>query len=427
MREYYTYYFIINILVMIDLKKVRDDIEWYKKICQYKGKNIDIDAILVQDDQRKEFQQKIDMMKHQQKELAAKKDYDWAKALKGEIQWLEEQYQAIVTELDKQLLTLPNTALHPSVPIGKDESENVVVKTFGEIPSFNFETKDHMLLMKQHDMVDVERGVKLAWARSYFLKGDGMLLEQAVLQYTLKKLVGKWFVPMNVPNIVNPECLVGTWYFPGGEEDAYWMERDNQRLIWTSEIPVTAYHMDEVLDEKDLPKKYCGYSACYRREAGTYGKDTAGLYRVHQFMKVEQVVILPENEKMSNEYHQQILQNAMDILDDLKVPYRLLQLCSWDLAIGKYNSHDLECWMPSRNSYGETHSVTSFLDFQARRLNLRYRDTEGKIKYCYTMNNTAIATPRVLIALIENNQQADGTIKIPDVLVPYMGKEFIWK
>lgn len=412
---------------MIDLKKVRDDVDGYKQICQHKGKKIDVDAILTKDDQRKEFQQKIDAMKFQQKELAAKKDYDGAKALKWEIQWLEEQYDAIVAELNKDLLTMPNTALYSGVPIGKDESENVVVKTFGDVPHFDFETKDHMTLMKHYDMVDVERGVKLAWARSYFLKGDGMMLEQAVLQYTLKKLVTKGFTPMNVPNIVNPACLVGTWYFPGGEEDAYWMERDDQRLIGTSEIPVTAYHMDEVLDEKDLPKKYCWYSACYRREAGTYGKDTAGLYRVHQFMKVEQVVILPEDEKMSNEYHQQILQNAMDILDDLKIPYRLLQLCSWDLAIGKYNSHDLECWMPSRNSYGETHSVTSFLDFQARRLNLRYRDAEGKIKYCYTMNNTAIATPRVLIALIENNQQADGTIKIPDVLVPYMGKEYIWK
>lgn len=412
---------------MIDLKKVRDNIEGYKVICQKKGKKIDVDGILAKDDQRKEFQQRIDALKHQQKELAAKKDYDGAKLLKAEIQWLEGKYQDIVVELDKDLLTMPNTALHPDVPVGKDETENVVMKEVGKVPTFDFEPKDHMTLMKHHDMVDVERGVKLAWARSYFLKGDGMLLEQAVLQYTLKKLVQKWFTPMNVPNIVNPECLIGTGYFPGGEEDAYRMERDNQRLIWTSEIPVTAYHMDEVLDEKDLPKKYCWYSACYRREAGTYGKDTAGLYRVHQFNKVEQVVILPEDEKMSNEYHNQILQNAMDILDDLKVPYRLLQLCSWDLAIGKYNSHDLECWMPSRKSYGETHSVTSFLDFQARRLNLRYRDAEGKIKYCYTMNNTAIATPRVLIAIIENNQQADGTIKVPEVLVPYMGKEYIGK
>ena len=410
---------------MIDLKKVREDITGYKKICKNKNKDVDVDKLIFLDDQRKEFQQKIDSIKYQQKELAAKKDYDGAKLLKAEIQWLENTYEKIVAELNKNLLTMPNTALHPGVPIGKDETENVVVKTFGKVPAFDFEPKDHIALMKQHDMVDVERGVKLAWARSYFLKGDGMLLEQAVLQYTLKKLMEKWFIPMNVPNIVNTECLVGTWYLPGGEEDAYRLERDNQRLIWTSEIPVTAYHMDEVLDEKELPKKYCGYSACYRREAGTYGKDTAWLYRVHQFMKIEQVVILPENEKMSNEYHQQILQNAMDILDDMKIPYRVLQLCSWDMAIGKYNSHDLECRMPSRKAYGETHSVTSFLDFQARRLNLRYRDAEGKIKYCYTMNNTAIATPRILIPIIENNQQKDGTIKIPDVLVPYMGKKII--
>ncbi len=410
---------------MIDLKKVREDVQRYKQICQYKNKYIDVEWILLKDDQRKILQLTIDTLKFQQKELAAKKDYDWAKALKGEIQWLEDQYKILVADLDKELLSLPNTALHPDVPIWKDETENVVVQSFGKIPHFDFETKDHMTLMEKYDMVDVKRGVKLAWARSYFLKGDGMLLEQAVLQYTLKKLLEKWFVPMNVPNIVNPEPLVGTWYFPGWEDDAYRMERDNQRLIGTSEIPVTAYHMDEILEEKELPKKYCGYSSCYRREAGTYGKDTAGLYRVHQFNKVEQVVVLPENEKMANEYYHQILDNAMEILNDLQIPYRLLQLCSGDLAIGKYNSNDLECWMPSRNSYGETHSVTSFLDFQARRLNLRYRDTEGKIKYCYTMNNTAIATPRILIALIENNQQADGTIKIPEVLVPYMGKEYI--
>lgn len=410
---------------MIDLKKVREDITWYKQICINKGKNIDVDAILTKDNQRKDLQKQIDDLKFQQKKFGEERKYDEAKALKTEIQAKEETYKTLVDDLNNELLKMPNTAIHPDVPVGKDESENIVLKTVWEKPTFDFEAKDHVTLMKQYDMLDVERGVKLAGARSYFLKGDGMLLEQAILQYTLKKLVEKWFTPMNVPNIVNPDALQGTWYFPGGEEDAYWMERDDQRLIWTSEIPVTAYHMNEILEEDELPKKYCGYSACYRREAGTYGKDTAGLYRVHQFMKVEQVVILPEDIAMSDEYHRQILQNAMDVLDDLEVPYRVLQLCTWDLAIGKYNSQDLECWMPSRNAYGETHSVTSFLDFQARRLNLRYRDKEGKIKYCYTMNNTAIATPRFLIAVIENYQQADGSIKIPEVLIPYMGKKVI--
>lgn len=410
---------------MIDLKKVREDIAGYKLICQKKGKLFDIDAILALDDKRKALQLEIDQTKAQQKQLAAQKEYEGAKNLKIQIQELEIQHTQVDTELKSWLLKMPNTALHPEVPEGKDDSENVVVQNFWTIPQFDFQPLDHVELMKKHDMIDIERGVKLGGARSYFLKGDGMLLEQAVLQYTLKKIVERGFTPMQVPNIVNPECLQGTGYFPGGEEDAYRMERDDQRLIGTSEIPVTAYHMNEILNEDDLPKKYCGYSACYRREAGTYGKDTAGLYRVHQFQKVEQVVILPADEKMSEQYYCQILQNAMDILADLELPHRLLQLCSGDLAIGKYNSHDLECRMPSRNAYGETHSVTAFLDFQARRLNLKYRDKDGKIQYCYTMNNTAIATPRVLIAIIENNQTADGKIRIPKVLQPYMGKEVI--
>lgn len=410
---------------MIDLKKVREDITGYKLICQRKGKHFDIDAILALDDKRKALQLEIDQTKAQQKQLAAQKDYEGAKNLKIQIQELESKHTQVDTELKSWLLKMPNTALHPEVPEGKDDSENVVVQNFWTIPQFGFQPLDHVELMKKHDMIDIERGVKLGGARSYFLKGDGMLLEQAALQYTLKKIVERGFTPMQVPNIVNPECLQGTGYFPGGEEDAYRMERDDQRLIGTSEIPVTAYHMNEILNEDDLPKKYCGYSACYRREAGTYGKDTAGLYRVHQFQKVEQVVVLPADEKMSEQYYRQILQNSMDILADLELPHRLLQLCSGDLAIGKYNSHDLECRMPSRNAYGETHSVTAFLDFQARRLNLKYRDKDGKIQYCYTMNNTAIATPRVLIAIIENNQTADGKIRIPKVLQAYMGKEVI--
>lgn len=416
-------FFLYN--TMIDLKKVRDDIPAYKLICEKRGMQIDVDAVLALDDERKALQLQIDQTKAQQKQLAAQQDYEGAKALKTQIQDLETQHRTVVEQLDALLLKMPNASLHSAVPVGKDDSENVVVKTYGELPQRDFEPLDHMELMKKHAMVDVERGVKLAGARSYFLKGDGMLLEQAVLQYTLKKLVEKGFTPMQVPNIVNPECLMGTGYFPGGEEDAYWMERDDQWLIGTSEIPVTAYHMNEVLDESELPKKYCGYSSCYRREAGSYGKDTAGLYRVHQFMKVEQVVILPADEKMSEQYYQMILENAMEVLRDLEVPFRQLQLCTGDLAIGKYNSSDLECWMPSRKSYGETHSVTAFLDFQARRLNLRYRDSEGKLQYCYTMNNTAIATPRFLIALIENHQTADGKIRIPKVLQPYMGKEVI--
>ena len=409
---------------MLDIKKIRDNLDEYKIVIAKKKRNVDVNVLLDLDDQRKNLQKQIDDLKFQQKKLWEEKKYEEAKALKNEIQTIEESYKAVVEQFDTMMLSMPNF-IAPTVPEGKDDSENVVVKTVGEIPTFEFESKDHMALMKQFDMVDVERGVKLAWARSYFLKNDGMLLEQAVLQYALQKMVKKWFSPFSVPNMVNTECLIGTGYFPGGEEDAYRLERDDQWMIATAEIPMTAYHMNEVLSEDELPKKFVGLSPCYRREAGTYGKDTAGLYRVHQFMKVEQVVLLPEDVAMSDFWHQQILQNSMELLDDLKIPYRLLQLCTWDLSLGKYNSHDIECWMPSRNSYGETHSATSFLDFQARRLNIRYRDSEGKLKYCYTLNNTVVASPRILVALIENYQQADGYIKVPEVLVPFVGKSVI--
>ena len=409
---------------MLDLKKIREHLDEYKIALKKRGSSLDIDTILQWDDQRKSLQQQIDALKFQQKELASKQDYEGAKALKIDIQAKESEYNDLLKDLNILLLKMPNF-ISDRVPEGKNDTENVEMRKVGEIPSFDFPVQDHMTLMKKYDMVDVERGVKLAGARSYFLKNDGMLLEQAVLQYALQKLVKKWFTPFSVPNMVNTECLIGTGYFPGGEEDAYWLERDDQWMIATAEIPLTSYYSGEILAETDLPKKFVGLSPCYRREAGTYGKDTSGLYRVHQFMKIEQVVLLPEDVKMSDQYHAQILANAEELVADLGIPYRVLQLCSGDLALGKYDSHDIECWMPSRESYGETHSATSFLDFQARRLNLRYRSEDGSIKYCYTMNNTVVATPRILIAIIENNQTADGKIRIPEVLQPYMLKEFI--
>ena len=409
---------------MIDLKKVREHLEEYKTVLKKRNSNLNLDQILSLDDQRKELQQKIDNLKFQQKELAAKQDYEGAKSLKSQIQTAEEEYNKVAEELKGLQLQMPNF-LHDSIPEGKDDSENVEIRRNGEIPQFDFPLQDHMTLMKKYDMIDVERGVKIAGARSYFLKNDGMLLEQAILQYALKKMVNKGFTPFQVPNIVNTSCLVGTGYFPGGEEDAYRLERDDQWMIATAEIPLTSYYSGDIIAENELPKKMVGLSPCYRREAGSYGKDTTGLYRVHQFMKVEQVVLLPEDEKMAENYYYQILQNSEELVQDLGLPYRVLQLCTGDLAIGKYLSHDIECRMPSRNSYGETHSATSFLDFQARRLNLRYRSEDGTVKYCYTMNNTVVASPRILIAVLENNQTADGKIKIPEVLQPYMGKAFI--
>jgi seryl-tRNA synthetase len=409
---------------MLDLKKVREHLDQYQADLQKRHAAVNIEEILSLDDQRKALQQQIDTLKFQQKELASHQDYQGAKTLKIDIQAKEGVYGELIKKLHILLLKMPNF-LSPRVPAGKDDTENVEIKRVGNVPQFDFPPQDHINLMKEYEMVDFERGAKIAGARSYFLKNDGMLLEQAVLQYAIGKMIKKGFTPLAVPNIVNTECLTGTGYFPGGEEDAYWLERDDQRMIGTAEIPITSYHSGEILQEEELPKKYIGYSPCYRREAGSYGKDTAGLYRVHQFMKVEQVVILPAEMAMSDQFYAQMLANAEELITDLGLPYRVLQICAGDLAIGKYDSHDIECRMPSRNAYGETHSATSFLDFQARRLEVRYRDTTGNLRYCYTMNNTVVATPRILIAIIENNQTADGKIHIPAVLQPYMGKAII--
>ena len=409
---------------MLDINFIRENLDRVREAIIWKKKSIDIDMLLSLDDKRKKIQATLDQLKFDQKKAGEARDIDLAKSLKDQISSLSKEYDDVMTEYSMLMLQVPQI-LHESVPAGKDDSENIELKKVGEIRHFDFELKDHLTLMESHNMIDIERGVKLSWARSYFLKNDGALLEQAVLQYAYQKMIKKWFTPMSVPYMVDPSCLVGTGYFPWGEEDAYCMERDDKWLIATAEIPLTAYHKDEILELSELPKTYVWLSPCFRREAGTYGKDTRGLYRVHQFHKVEQVLILPADEETTIKRYYQILENAEEILKDLWLPYRLLQLCTWDMALGKYLSHDIECRMPSRNAYGETHSATAFLDFQARRLNIRYRDADGTIKTCYTMNNTVIACPRFLIALIENNQQADGSIVIPEVLRPYMGKDKI--
>lgn len=410
---------------MLDINFIRENLDRVRSAITLKNRKLDLDNLLFIDDKRKSLQAQIDALKFNQKKAWEARDLETARMLKDEISALSKEYDDVMTEFDSLMLQVPQV-IHPNVPEGKDDSENVEIKKVGTIPSFDFEIRDHQTLMEMHDMIDIERGVKLAGARSYFLKGDGALLEQAVLQYAYQKMIKKGFTPMQVPYMVDPACLMGTWFFPGGEEDAYCMERDDKRLIATAEIPLTAYHKDEILDVSELPKTYVWLSPCFRREAGTYGKDTRGLYRVHQFNKVEQVLILPADEAITMERHQKILSNSEEVLTDLGIPYRILDICTGDMSLGKYISHDIESWMPSRNSYGETHSASSFLDFQARRLNLRYRDTDGTLKTCFTANNTVIACPRFLIALIENNQNADGSINIPEVLQPYMGKKKIW-
>jgi seryl-tRNA synthetase len=417
---------------MVAIQFIRENTEAIVNAAKLKNIPFDVEALLSIDKERRETQQECDNLKAKQNQanagIAAAQGEDKQvailamKAVAGEVKALQAKLSEVEEQFHKLMLLVPNI-MSDNVPVGTGEEGNVVAEVIGEIPQFDFKVRDHIELMKMHDMIDIQRGVKLSGSRGYILKNDAAMLEQAVLQYALKKMVEKGFTPMQVPYIVNTPTMGGTGYLTEeNKDDAYHLAKDDKWLIATAEIPLTAYHSGEILEEADLPKTYVALSPCFRREAGSYGKDTHGLYRIHQFTKVEQVVVIPADIATSDQWHETILSNARDVLDDLKMPYRLLQLCTGDLALGKYNSHDLECWMPSRESYGETHSASSLLDFQARRLNIRYRTKDGEIKHCYTLNNTVIATPRFLIALLENFQQEDGSILIPEVLQPYMGK-----
>jgi seryl-tRNA synthetase len=330
------------------------------------------------------------------------------------------------------MLLVPQPA-DDDVPLGKDDTENVEIKRVGEVRRFGFEPKDHVQLGLALGIMDIERGVKLAGTRNYFLTGDGALLHWAVLRFAMDFMVGKGYVPMSVPLLMKDEAMRGTGYYPGSEEQTYRMEKDELNLAGTAEVPLTAYRMGEVLDAEELPQKYVALSSCFRREAGAAGKDTYGLYRIHQFDKVEQVVICKNSVEESNKFHEEILANAEAVMQSLELPYRVVVVCTGDLGRGQAKKYDIEAWMPSRGNYCETHSASKFYEFQARRMNLRYRDDKSKIEnrkskiqYCHTLNNTVIASPRILIPILELYQNSDGSITIPKVLRPYMaGKEKI--
>jgi seryl-tRNA synthetase len=324
------------------------------------------------------------------------------------------------------MLQVPQPA-DAEVPVGKDDTENVELRKEGEIRQFDFEPKDHVELGLALDIIDIERGVKLAGTRNYFLKGDGALLHWAVLRFAVDFMVARGYLPMSVPLLMRDEAMQGTGYYPGSEEQTYRMEKDELSLAGTAEVPLTAYRMGEIVQEQELPLKFVALSSCFRREAGAAGKDTYGLYRIHQFDKVEQVIICKNGAEESAAFHEEIQANSEGVMQALGLPYRVVAVCTGDLGRGQAKKYDIEAWMPSREHYCETHSASKFYDFQARRMNLRYKETQTKKNlFCHTLNNTVIASPRVLIPLMELYQNADGSITVPEVLRPYMaGKEKI--
>jgi seryl-tRNA synthetase len=313
--------------------------------------------------------------------------------------------------------------------VGKSDADNVVVKTVGEKTKFDFKALDHVELMEKHGWADFKRVPLVCGSRTVGLKGDLVKLEMALWQYTLDKLSAKNFTPISVPAIAQEAAFFGTGHFPFDRESVYEIPKDKLYLAGTAEVVINSLHAGELLSDADLPLLYAGFSPCFRREAGSAGKDVRGVIRVHQFYKIEQFVLCKNDIAESEKWHQIILTNTEEILQGLEIPYQIVACCTGDMGAGKYRMNDVESWCPSENKYRETHSCSSLLDWQARRTNLRYRDSKtGKVEYLYTLNNTGLATPRVLVPLLENHQQADGTVKIPAALRPYMGgKEFLGK
>ena len=431
---------------MIDLTDLRNRPDEYQKSAKDKGIKVSVKDFLKIDESRKklvpevedmrakknEASKKIPMMKGDEREKVVSEMKELNETLKKK----EEELKNIEENWKSMQLLMP-TIPHKKMPIGKDDSENVEYNKWGDLPEFDFEPKDHVTLGEKLDILDIPRGVKVAGARSYFLKGDGMRLELALLNYTLDHLVRKGFTPFTPPLMASWECLMGTGFFPGAEEQTYAVGAQEKRgsdiksddvyLIGTSEVSVCSYHKDEVLKLSELPKRYAGLSNCFRREAGTYGKDTKGLYRIHQFQKVEQVILCEADEEQAMLLHEEIRINAEEVLQALKLPYRVINVCTGDAGQGKVFMQDIETWMPSRNSYGETHSCSYLGDYQARRLNIKYEDSSGEKKFVHTLNNTCLASPRILIPVLEMYQNSDCTVRIPEILQSYMGGQEVIK
>jgi len=424
---------------MIDIKQIRENPEKFKKAARDKRFDVDIDKLLERDSALKNQKlqlQDISTEKNQIGKLIPKLD-GLEKAAKlnrlSELKEIEILINANIKKLQpecNELMLLVAQPADDDVPIGKDDTENVEIRREGKIRQFDFEPKDHVQLGTALGIIDIERGVKLAGTRNYILKGDGALLHWAVLRFAMDYMVDKGYVPMSVPLLMRYEVMTGTGFFPGSEDQTYRMEADQLNLAGTAEVPLTAYRMGEILKAEELPLKYVAMSSCFRREAGAAGKDTYWLYRIHQFDKVEQVVICKNSVKESNRFHEEILANAEGVMAALELPYRVANVCTGDLGRGQVKKYDIEAWMPSRKNYCETHSASKFYEFQARRMNLRYRSQKtedrgqkekSKIQFCHTLNNTVIASPRILIPILELYQNADGSVTIPKVLRPYMG------
>lgn len=407
---------------MLDINFIKENLEKVKKDITDRKANIDLDKLLESDEKRKQLIKTLDEKRGERNSQSKQKpdpaQLERLQTLKHEIDQLESQLRKVENEWQELMLQVPNILID-EVPRG-DVSKNKIIRQEGKIPKFDFEIKDHIELGRLLDIIDFDRGVKVGGFRGYYLKNEGARLQWAILNFAFDHLVQKGFSPV-VPPVINKRfALVGGGQFPWGEEDTYKVG-DEEFLVGTAEIPLMALHTDETFDLKDLPKKYVGISSCFRTEIGSYGKDTKGLYRVHEFYKVEQVILCEADEQESLSFFEELQDNSEDILQQLGLPYQVVCLSSEDMGKKAALTYDTETYMAGRGGYAETHSNSMIFDFQSRRLKIKYKDKDGNVKFCHALNNTAIASPRILIPLLENFQQEDGSVKIPEVLQKYVG------
>ncbi len=416
---------------MLDIKFIRENQKEVKKNCENRNIKCDIDKLLQLDEKRKLSLQYVEELNAEKNKLnlliqkanpeERKEIIERGKELKIKLESAEIKLQEVGDEYKTILMQVPNMT-HPDSPIGKDDSENKEIERCGEPPKFDFEPKGHEELMKNLDIIDFEKAAEVSGSKFYYLKNEGALLEMALIQFAFSKLVEKGFIPFITPDLARDKVLEGIGFNPRGEENQiYSVENTDLNLIGTAEITMGGYHMGEIIPEEKLPLKYGAFSHCFRTEAGSYGRHSSGLYRVHQFSKVEMFVYtLPEE---SEKMHEELKNIEIEIFKDLGIPFRVVDICTGDLGGPAYRKYDLEAWMTSKNNWGEVTSTSDTTAYQSRRMNIKVERKNGKKEFLHMLNGTAIAVSRALIAIIENYQQADGSVKIPEVLRKYMPEE----
>ena len=418
---------------MLDLKFIRDNAEAVKENCKNRGVEADVDLVVELSDRRSRLIGELNELRQRQNVLSKEipqsdpeervRLIEESKSVKVQIPRRDAELYEVEARLKEEQLNIPNMT-HPDSPIGKDDTENVEIRRSGEIPQFSFEPKDHVELGELLGIIDFDAGAKTTGSKFYFLRGDAVLLELGLIRYAMNVIMERGYEPTITPDLARDEALVGTGFIPRGPEaQIYSVENTDLSMIATAEITLAGQHADEILDESHLPLRYAGLSHCFRTEAGAHGRASRGLYRVHQFTKVEMFAFTTPEQ--SAEVHKEMVGIEERIFQGLGLPYRVVDICTGDLGGAAYRKYDLEAWMPGRDDFGEVTSTSNTTDYQARRLAIRYRPQGGRPQLLHTLNGTALAISRVLIALLEIYQQEDGSVMLPEALVPYVGKEKI--